>query len=158
MKRSRFATHRNRRSGPVRHRRLWHEFLEDRLCLAVFVVDAPGDEPDLLPGDGQARTVGGTTTLRAAIMEANSSADKDTIKFAIRGDGPHVIQPVEALPALTRPIIIDGYLDNPDASSNTNSFELGSNAELDVVLDGSQRRRAPTASRSRAATASCAVW
>lgn len=39
---------------------------------------------------------------------------------------------------MTDAIIIDGHQNNPNSSANTNSFELGSNAVLDIVLDGSQ--------------------
>ena len=131
--------------GPARYRRLRHEFLEDRRLLSLFIVNSVEDDPDkdgdkpAAQRDGKCETtVPGTCTLRAAIQEANATVDKDEIRFNIRGSRPHVIQPGSALPTAVHPLIIDGYEDNPNASPNTNSFEQGSNAALDIVLDGSQ--------------------
>src|SRR5688500_1837174 len=41
---------------------------------ASFTVNSTADQPDVSPGDGICRTASNTCTLRAAIMEANSSA------------------------------------------------------------------------------------
>ena len=99
----------------LRRRQLLVELLEDRRLLSVFTVDSAGDEPDWLPGDGKALTINKTTTLCAAIMEANASVGKDTIEFNIPGAGPHVIKPATRLPAIIDPISIDGY-SQPGAS------------------------------------------
>lgn len=53
--------------------------LESRTLPATFVVNATFDEPDANPGDGLALTVGGQTTLRAAVMESNALGGADTI-------------------------------------------------------------------------------
>ena len=47
------------------------DVLESRTLLTTFLVDATNDDFDATPGDGSAQTAGGTTTLRAAIQEAN---------------------------------------------------------------------------------------
>ncbi len=48
---------------------------------ATFVVNDLGDMGDANPGDGQALTPGGVTTLRAAIEEANETMDMDSVQF-----------------------------------------------------------------------------
>lgn len=47
------------------------EELESRLSPATFLVNSNDDLPDILEGDGIAADKNGSTTLRAAIMEAN---------------------------------------------------------------------------------------
>ena len=75
-------------------------------------------------------------SLREAIVAANALGGTDTIAFNIPGAGPHTIQPTSALPTITDPVIIDGYI-QPGASPNTNGPGLGSNAVLKIELDGS---------------------
>src|SRR5262245_41629479 len=53
--------------------------LEGRVLPATFVVNSFLDTPDANPGDGLAVDQAGRTTLRAAIMEANTKPDSDTI-------------------------------------------------------------------------------
>src|SRR5262245_27641698 len=48
----------------------------------------------------------GTGSLRAAILGVNASSG--AIKFAIPGAGPHAIQVTSALPAVTKPVTVDG--------------------------------------------------
>ena len=120
----------------LRRRQLLVELLEDRRLLSVFTVDSPGDEPDWLPGDGKALTISKTTTLCAAIMEANASVGKDTIEFNIPSAGPHVIKPATRLPAIIDPISIDGY-SQPGASPTSMTLQYGNNAVIQVELDGS---------------------
>lgn len=55
------------------------ERLEPKAMLSAFIVDSPLDQPDANPGDGIAATADGTTTLRAAIQEANAAPRTDTI-------------------------------------------------------------------------------
>jgi CSLREA domain-containing protein len=73
----------------------------------VFIVNSTGDETDTNPGDGVALTTLGTTTLRAAIQEANAFGGTDRIWFGI-GTGPQTITPLTALPVITETILIDG--------------------------------------------------
>lgn len=51
----------------------------------------------------------GAGSLRQAILDANANSGTDTITFNIPGPGVHTIQPLSALPAITAPLIINGY-------------------------------------------------
>jgi hypothetical protein len=65
-------------------------------------------------------------------MEANVLPGADTIEFAIPfGSGPHVIAVESDLPAITSPVMIDGYT-QPGASPNT--LAVGNDADLRIVL------------------------
>lgn len=66
---------------------------------ATFQVTTAADNGD------DANPVAGS--LRAAIINANSSPGTDTIAFAI-GSGPQTILPLAALPKVTDPVVIDG--------------------------------------------------
>ena len=70
---------------------------------ATFTVDSSGDQDDANVGDGICAISGGGCTLRAAIEEANSTTDKDTITFSVSS-----VAPTSALPAVTEPVTIDG--------------------------------------------------
>ncbi len=74
-------------------------------------------------------------SLREAINAANANFGADNIAFNISGAGPHTIQPLLALPPVTDPVVIDGYT-QPGASPNTNPPALGTNAVLQIELDG----------------------
>ncbi len=77
----------------------------------------------------------GPGSLRQAILNANAHAGKDTITFNIPGAGPHTIMPVTPLPALTGPVVIDGYT-QPGSNVNTNPLKDPDNATLKIVIDG----------------------
>jgi hypothetical protein len=77
----------------------------------------------------------GSGSLRQAILNANANPGKDTITFNIPGAGPHTIMPVTPLPALTDPVVIDGYT-QPDSKVNTSALKDPGNARLQIVLDG----------------------
>lgn len=68
---------------------------------ATFTVNNRGDGPDANPGDGVAEitTGSGTTTLRAAIEEANAWPEADTIVFNLTGN--NLIDVPNPLPPLT---------------------------------------------------------
>ena len=87
--------------------RLFMEVLEDRsvptATATVFVVTNVGDPLGTHTG----------VTLRDAIKSVNadrtdSATTPDTIQFNIAGSGVQVIDVNKALPAITRPVIIDG--------------------------------------------------
>ena len=83
-------------------------------------------------GDG---ACGGTCTLREAIGASNAVLGQlpNTIKFNIPGGGVQTITPTSNLPAITRPVLIDGYT-QPGASPNT--LATGTNAALKIELNG----------------------
>jgi len=60
----------------------------------------------------------GAGSLRQAITDANNHAGLDTIDFNIPGSGVQTITPASDLPAITDPVIIDGYTQT-GASANT---------------------------------------
>ena len=97
----------------------------------VFVVNSIADTGDVTP-----EGICGTCTLREAIQEANANTnplESDIIAFGIAGAGPHVIALSSALPAVSEPVVIDGYT---EASAVPNSASSGTNAVLQVVIDG----------------------
>ena len=119
--------------------------------LLMFVLSACGEgdattstSPDLgVIGEGVGAVLevintndSGSGSLREAILLANALPGRDGIAFAIPGTGPHVIRPTTALPAITDPVVIDGYT-QPGAGPNVNGPDEGSNAVLQIVLDGS---------------------
>lgn len=93
----------------------------------------------------------GQCTLREAMTSANTNtasggmsgecaaggAGTDTIVFNIAGGGVKTITPASALPAISAPLLIDGYT-QPGASANTNSLSAGINAVLRIELDQAQ--------------------
>ena len=101
------------------------------LMLSCFVV---------LPRAARAATITVTNTndsgpgsLRQAIIDANATAEADTIAFNIPGGGVKTISPLTRLPAVTQPVTIDGYT-QPGASPNT--LADGDDAVLLIELDG----------------------
>jgi len=95
---------------------------------ADFVVDSTGDDDDIAIGDGLCATASGSCTLRAAITEANSATDLDSISFDI----PNATDPgcdsitgvctilvgAAGLPIVFRPAVLDattqpGFVDTP---------------------------------------------
>ena len=81
----------------------------------------------------------GPGSLRQAILDANAHAGADTIVFAISGAGVHTIQPLSALPAVTGPVVLDGWTQTGFAGTPGTS---------------SSRRRPPTTGRTRSPWAS----
>ena len=79
-----------------------------------FTVNSEADTADASGGDGACDTgdtiVGGAAecTLRAAIQEANSTPETDTINFDIPLNELHTILPGSALPMVTESVIFDG--------------------------------------------------
>jgi CSLREA domain-containing protein len=105
---------------------------------ANFTVNLSDDRADANPGDGTCSVVnfGAFCSLRAAIQEANATAEKDTIAFDVGAgsDGIATITPATPLPAVTEPVTINGYT-QPGASRN--NLSQGTDAKPKVALDGS---------------------
>lgn len=76
----------------------------------------------------------GTGSLRQQLTNANNNAGPDAIIFNISGAGPHTISPATALPSNTGPLVIDGYT---ETGARPNTAAVGSNAIVQIVLDGS---------------------
>ena len=101
----------------------------------THTVNSTGDGADDDTTDGVCDdgTVEGSTncTLRAAIQQTNTGTSA-TIKFNIAGSGVKTISPASSLPAITKPVFIDGY-SQPGASASTVLIELdGTSAGDDV--------------------------
>jgi CSLREA domain-containing protein len=99
----------------------------------TFTVDSTADTGDSTP-DGACDS---PCTLREAIQEANANFNPtavDRIKFAISGTGVHTISPASPLPTITEPVNINGY---SQRNSSVNTLAKGTNARLNVELDGS---------------------
>src|SRR5262245_35541622 len=108
--------HPRRRSEPPRplrggYRRLGLRFdwVEDRTLLSRFTVTNTDDS--------------GPGSLRQALLDSNAdTAGTNTIAFAIPGDGVPTIAPMSALPAITQPVLIDGW--SQPGHADTPSIEL----------------------------------
>jgi hypothetical protein len=123
-------------------------------AVTTFTVNSTGDENDLDffgTSDGKCDVDSGTTgdqcTLRAAIQEANVTANSggpDEIKFNIPGAGPHTILLDNSMTPITEAVTIDGYTQGENTTGTTtddaeeNTIPLatnGTNAVLKIVLD-----------------------
>jgi len=96
-----------------------------------------------LTGAAKAATFSVTNTapsdsgsLRQAILGANANAGPDEIVFAIPGTGVHTITLNSGLPAITDPVILNGY-SQPGSSPNTLPVGQGLNTVLTIEIDGS---------------------
>ncbi len=78
----------------------------------------------------------GAGSLRQAILDANGNAGADTIAFNITGGGVHTISPASPLPAITGAVTVNGY-SQPGASANSNGPSQGTNAVIQIEIDGS---------------------
>ena len=80
----------------------------------------------------------GAGSLRQAILDANANPGADTIVFAIPGAGVHTIVLTTWLPNATDSVTVDGYT-QPGSSPNTLPLAQGTNAVLNVEIDGAAR-------------------
>ena len=114
-------------------------------AVSTFVVNRTTNEQDANLSDSpnacdvDTATAGNQCTLRAAIQEANATANSggpDEIKFNIPGDKTKVktIKPLSELPALNQAVTIDGYT-QPGSKKNTR-LTGAINAVPKVQLDG----------------------
>jgi CSLREA domain-containing protein len=115
-------------------------------CIAVtdpppgIAVDTASDSTTVnggcdVTGDGN------TCTLREAITLANAQAGSDTIRFAIPGDGPHIISLVSNLPQITQGLSIDGYTQQ---GAVPNADPLASDAVIKIEIRGGSNLTALT--------------
>ncbi len=74
----------------------------------------------------------GLGSLSKAIADANATAAADEIRFGLIGFGPFTID--GPLPAITNPLLIDGY---SQAGAAVNDSVVGTNAVIRVQLDAS---------------------
>jgi hypothetical protein len=111
---------------------------------ATITVNSTGDT--ITPNDG-------AVTFREALTAINAGNDlgdpnitsqnpgtfgtNDTINFNISGSGVHTITPATNLPAITKPVTINGY-SQPGASANTNPFPGPLNGTLLIQLSATQ--------------------
>ena len=105
---------------------------------STFIVTSTADAGDADPSDGVCDTDDsagdGPCTLRAAIEQANATANADAstpdrIEFDIPGSGPHVIEPASYRPQVDEAVVMDGTTE-PDYSGSPV-----------VVLDGAPNDR-----------------
>jgi len=79
---------------------------------------------------------GGAGSLRQAILDANATAEADTIAFAIPGTGPFTIAPLTRLPDLRGALVIDGYTQPGSASNTRRPDEGGLDGTLMIEIHG----------------------
>ena len=83
-------------SGTIFRLRPRLEVMEDRTLLSTFLVSNTGDS--------------GPGSLRQAILDSNNATGAtNTIDFDISGSGVQTIAPLSSLPAITNPVLIDGF-------------------------------------------------
>ncbi|HEY5915460.1 MAG TPA: right-handed parallel beta-helix repeat-containing protein, partial [Verrucomicrobiae bacterium] len=75
----------------------------------------------------------GPGSLRQAILDVNASPGPHRIEFNLAGDTVQTLAPLTALPAVLRPVMIDGY---SQPGSKPNTLPWGNDAVLRVRLDG----------------------
>jgi CSLREA domain-containing protein len=107
----------------------------------TFTVNSAGDAVDAVVGNEFCETADGKCTLRAAIEEANSSAEeKDAISFeegVFDGDSDSVIQPSSALPAITAPLSLSGRGCEGEAGVRGPCVEIAGNLnEVSLKVEG----------------------
>jgi hypothetical protein len=84
----------------------------------------------------------GAGSLRQAIIDANAAPGADTIAFNIPGAGVHTIALTTWLPKAIDPLTVDGYT-QPGSSPNTQPLSQGTNAVLNVEINGAGVSLAP---------------
>jgi hypothetical protein len=111
-------------------------YLDDGICdTANFPFSRQGRPP--IPPSG-------ICTLRAALMQANSTLLPDAITFNIPGPGPHIIAPATLLPTISSPVVINaatqpGYFGTPKIELN--GINVPPPTPTGLVLPGSSTLR-----------------
>ncbi len=83
----------------------------------------------------------GAGSLRQAILDSNGAIGPDTIDFNIAGSGPHVIQPVTALPQVTDHVTIDGSAELSGPAGRSSRSTAARRAACRSTVSSSRRRR-----------------
>ena len=105
-------------------------------AFATFMLEGGGEEPSFVVTN---TNDSGPGSLRQAMLDANAAEDANTITFAIPGAGLQTISLASPLPAVVRPVTIDGTtqpregtgtnplvaLDGSDAGEGADGFQLG---------------------------------
>src|SRR6476620_9785866 len=122
----------NRKSSfsPVLTAKFWGRRLLGAIAILFLAVMAQANTFTVINTNDS-----GAGSLRQAILDANGTAGTDQINFNIPGSGVQTISPLTQLPAITDPVVIDGYT-QPGASVNT--LANGDNAVLLIELSGSK--------------------
>jgi CSLREA domain-containing protein len=119
-----------------------------RSAATIFTVNSTGDAGDATPDgtcDSDSSTTGEQCTLRAAIQEANTTTDADTINFNIGGGtagvktinvGSSAAASGQPLPPITQPVTIDGYTQTGATPNTFVGVRQGTNANLLIELNG----------------------
>lgn len=97
-------------------------FVSCSLSAAVFTVSNTKDA--------------GSGSLRQAIVDNNATPGLNHITFNLPGKGPFRIRPAKELPAITNPVVIDGFTQNPKPSIeiNGNRYHVGNGIETGFGL------------------------
>ncbi len=121
--------------GRRRSRRSFRGILEplkQRLAPATSVVNSTADQSAVDPSKG-AETASSGITLRSAIQAANEHANDQSGPDRIESNIPEIdvqmIAPFSPFPAITDPIVIDGYT-QPRAKAN--KLDVGDDADLKI--------------------------
>jgi CSLREA domain-containing protein len=115
----------------------------------IFTVNSTGDEADAdltdTVCDVDTGAGGDQCTLRAAIQEANTTTDADTITFNIGGGttgvktinvGTSTTASGQSLPDIIQPVTIDGYTQSEATENDILMARDGTNAKLLIELNG----------------------
>ena len=95
----------------------------------TFTVNTTSDGPSNCQQPGQ------PCTLRHAIQLANANPGADQINFSIFGCGPHTIQPLSELPAITQAVTIFGG-SQPCSSPSSPRIEINGSQIAGQAADG----------------------
>ncbi|MGJ8591035.1 MAG: T9SS type A sorting domain-containing protein [Aquaticitalea sp.] len=98
----------------------------------TYTVNSPADLPDININDNVCIDASGNCTLRAAIQNANKTANKDIIEFDILGNAPFTIVVTDVMQPIEQPIIIDGrtqlnYINSPIIEIDGSNLPVGKN-------------------------------
>jgi hypothetical protein len=137
-------------------RRLFLEALEDRMLLSPYIVTTTADSGAASLRDAITQVNADTNHILYA-SPSNSNVDEIDFNITAASDtgggynattGVATIAPLTQLPIITNSVIINGYTQGHDPSytpaqeaqygASANTWTIGDNAVLKIVLDGSK--------------------